>query len=252
VTWRNIGPVVRNPGTAIFAPGVYYLGTGGFNLGSGSTVRVATPPDTSTNTWRGNTTTANGDGSSGVMFYFSTTATLAVTSAAGASSGCTSVTWGGTNYSLTPSNCIVSYARDGGVSSSATGQVPSRALQCPGGTANPSQVPSSIDGNILYGPCSGTYGSADSSVHGFLFFQAHSVSASPSWSGGGTFLLAGFMYFHNSSYGDSMSLLGNTGSTAYTLGNIVTDKITMGGGGSISMILNPAATYQILRPTLVQ
>src|SRR6185437_2378399 len=133
----------------------------------------------------------------------------------------------------------------------------SQALQCPSGSSNPSQVPSTVSGNILLGPCSGTYAATSSDGHqyrGFLFFQnrAATSAGTPTWSGGGQFLLAGFMYFHDASYSSTLSLSGNSGSGAFTLGNIVTDKLLLGGTSGVSMILNPASSYQILRPTLLK
>jgi hypothetical protein len=45
---------------------------------------------------------------------------------------------------------------------------------------------------------------------------------------------------------------GNSGAGAFTLGNIVTDQIALGGSSGIKMILNPASTFQILRPQLLR
>ena len=134
-----------------------------------------------------------------------------------------------------------------------------RALQCPGGDPNPSQVFAAIDGDILLGPCSGTYGSADGTNRGFLFFQAHSNFATPSWGGGGQFLLSGFMYFHSNSSGDScgtnttcLNMDGGSGSGSFTLGNLIADQVKMTGNSSITMILNPNVTFQVLHPTLLE
>jgi hypothetical protein len=69
------------------------------------------------------------------------------------------------------------------------------------------------------------------------------------------------MYFHSDSSAAKtacgtqttcMSLQGSSGASAFTLGNIVTDEISLGGSTSINMILNPAATFQILRPQLLR
>jgi len=115
-----------------------------------------------------------------------------------------------------------------------------------------------MDGNILMGPCSGTYGSGDGKNRGFLFFQNRSVAANPQWGGGGQFLLSGFMYFH---YGNGatcgtnttcLTMQGGSGAGAFTLGNIVTDKLSMQGNSTLKMILNPAVSFQILRPVLLQ
>ena len=236
VTWKNIGVITNSPGTAIFDPGLYYIGgTNGLSIKQ-ATVRVST---------------ATGDGSNGVMFYFSNSQTVSVTANAGSSSACTSATSG----SSSPNNCIVSYKIDGTASSAATGSVPNQKLQCPSGSAPPSQVPSTLDGNILLGPCSGTYASSDSN-RGFLFFQR--TAASPNWGGGGQFLSSGFIYFHSgngSTCGTNtacLSLQGGSSSQSFTLGDIVVDELSMGGNPQINMILNPTATFQVLKPTLLK
>jgi hypothetical protein len=239
VTWRNIGVVVLNKlSTAIFDPGVYYVAANGLNLGSGSTVRMST---------------ATGDGSKGVMFYFSASASVAVTSNSGNSTACTSASSG----SGSPNGCVVSFKIDGTVSAASTGYVASQKLQCPSGSANPSQVPATLNGNILLGPCSGTYGSPDGN-RGFLFFQNRASAAAPSWGGGGQFLSSGFLYFHSGSGASCgvntscLSLQGGSGAQSYTLGNIVVDKLSLAGNPTINMILNPTATFQVLKPTLLE
>jgi hypothetical protein len=239
ITWQNVGVVTLNKlSTGIFDPGLYYVAANGLNMGSGSTVRIST---------------ATGDGSSGVLFYFSTSDSVGVTSNSGKSSPCTSASSG----SGSPNGCVVSFKIDGTPSPLATGAVPSRALQCSGGSANPPQVPSTLDGNILMGPCSGAYRSPDGN-RGFLFFQNRTKAANPSWGGGGQFLSSGFMYFHSGSgatCGTSttcLTLQGGSGAQSYTLGNIVVDKLALGGNPEINMILNPAATFQVLKPTLLE
>lgn len=239
VTWQNIGVVVLNKlSTGIFDPGLYYVAAKGLKFGSGSTARIST---------------ATGDSSKGVTFYFNTSATVSVTSDTGKSSACTSASSG----SGTPNGCVVSYKSDGTVSSAATGYVPSQKLRCPNGSATPSQVPATLDGNILLGPCSGTYASPDGN-HGFLFFQNRSAAASASWGGGGQFLSSGFLYFHSGNGAtcgtntSCLTLQGSSGSQSYTLGNVVVDELAMGGSPQINMILNSLATFSVLRPTLLQ
>jgi hypothetical protein len=233
------GVVVLNKlTTGIFDPGLYYVAANGFNLGDNSTTRMST---------------ATGDGSNGVMFYFSTSATVGVTSNSGKSSPCTSASSG----NGTPNGCVVSYKINGTLSSAGTGAVASRSLQCPGGSPNPAQVPATLDGNILLGPCSGTYASPDGN-RGFLFFQNRATSASPSWGGGGQFLSSGFLYFHSGSGGtcgsntSCLTLQGGSGAHSYALGNIVVDELSLGGNPEINMILNPAATFAVLRATLLE
>jgi len=239
ITWQNIGVVVLNKLTAgIFDPGLYYVAANALNLGDNSTARMST---------------ATGDGSNGVMFYFSTSSSVGVTSNSGKSAACTSASSG----SGSPNGCVVSFKIDGTRSSVATGAVASRALQCPSGSANPPQVPSTLDGNVLLGPCSGTYASPDGN-RGFLFFQNRATAAAPSWGGGGQFLSSGFLYFHSGSGAtcgtntSCLTLQGGSGSQSYTLGNIVVDELALGGNPQINMILNPASTFAVLRPTLLE
>jgi len=238
VTWWNVG-VVNLPqlSVGIFDPGLYYVKESGLNLGSGSTARIST---------------ATGDGTNGATFYFSISATVGVDSNSGKSSPCTAASSG----SGAPNGCVVSYKIDGTLSTAATGYVASQKLQCPSGSANPTQVPAVVDGNILLGPCSGTYGSPDGN-RGFLFFQNRATAASPSWGGGGQFLSSGFLYFHKgngTTCGTDTSCLtlkGSSGAGAYTLGNIVVDELSLGGTPAINMFLNPTATFSVLRPTLL-
>jgi Flp pilus assembly protein TadG len=240
IVWQNVGPVsFSSLSTAIFDPGVYYVAANGLKLGSGSTVRVST---------------AAGDGSNGVMFYFKTSDTVSVAADTGSSKACIGASAGKGN----PNGCVVSYKVDGTLSPQATGAVRSQRLQCPLGSANPPQVPTTpIDGNILLGPCLGNYAANDGN-RGFLFFQNRAVSAAPSWGGGGQFLSSGFLYFHSGNGANCgtntscLTLQGNSGAQSYTLGNIVVDKLSLGGTPQVNMILNPTATFQVLKPTLLQ
>jgi hypothetical protein len=76
--------------------------------------------------------------------------------------------------------------------------------------------------------------------------------------GGGSFIFSGFIYFHNgngSSCGSTTSCLtlsGGSGGNSFTIGNIVVDKISLTGSSGVTMILNPTATFSVLRPTLLQ
>jgi len=246
VTWTNIGlsPIPTSGqlntltlNTAIFDPGLYYTGAEGLQLGGGTTVRQST---------------ATGDGSKGTTFFFSSAAgsgqnhgTINVQSSTGGIAGCPTGT-------LTVSSCVASYKPDGSNQTVAGVTIGSVAMQCPGGATIPSQVPTTVDGNILLGPCSGTYGSTGGTDRGFLFFQKRSTAVSAKWSGSGSFLLSGFMYFHNTDYGSTLEMAGSTAGGSFTLGNIVTDQIKITGGAGIKMILNPAATFQILRPQLLR
>jgi hypothetical protein len=197
--------------------------------------------------------TSAGDGTQGATFYLSTAATVSVDSNAGKASACTAASAG----SGTPNNCVVSYKPSG----TSTLGVAQRQLRCSaaGSPSIPAAVPATIDGNILFGPCTGSWGDTSGQNRGFLFYQNRSVSASPSWGGGGQFLLSGFLYFHSSTTGATcgtdttcLTLSGNSGAGAYTLGNIVADKISLGGSSGIKMILNPSTTFQVLKPQLIR
>lgn len=240
ITWQNVGTVTLNKlTTGIFDPGVYFVDANGLSFGDNSTARVST---------------AAGDGSKGTMFYFSTSGTVSVTSNSGKSSACTSASNTG---AATPNGCVVSFQKSGAVSSVANGAIPSQKLQCPSGSTDISQVPSTMDGNVLLGPCSGTYASPDGN-RGFLFFQNRATSAQPSWGGGGQFLSSGFMYFHSGNGATCgtnttcLTLQGGSGSQSFTLGNIVVDELALGGNPQINMILNPAATFSVVKPTLLE
>jgi hypothetical protein len=137
----------------------------------------------------------------------------------------------------------------------------------------PGLVPATLTGNVLLGPCTGTYGDPlgaadpDGIQRGMLLFQDRStLSANQSWGGGGSFLLAGTMYFHSCNatgtgtncgavgtyYNDIFTLQGGSGSTTYVLGDIIADNITLGGNSAITMDLNPAKAFTILKVALLQ
>src|SRR6266568_6854672 len=260
VTWQNVGVVSTTPGTAIFDPGLYWVASEGLNFGSNSTARIST---------------TTGDGSKGVMFYFSTSGSVSIGASSGGATACTAVP--PPYNSGTPSGCVVAYQIDGTLSPFATGYVPSRLLQCPNGSANPSQVPATIPGNVLLGPCGGTsgigatgqYGSPDGN-RGFLFFQSRSNAADGGsctagfsgrcaiMGGGGSFVFSGFIYLHKGNgttcgtNTSCLTLAGGSGGNSFTIGNIVVDKISLTGSSAVKMVLNPTATFSTLRPTLLQ
>jgi hypothetical protein len=240
ITWTNVGVPPSSSHTAIFDPGLYYLGdTHGLELRSHAMVRPST---------------ATGDGSHGTMFYFATTATLSF----GSNSG---------------SEPIDAYHPDG----STVNGVTSPALRCPSGSATPSQVPATIPGNVLLGPCGGTagigatgqYGAPDGN-RGFLFFQSRSNAPNGGTctagfggncailGGGAGFIFSGFIYLHSGNGGtcgtgtSCLSLAGGSGGNSFTIGNIVVDKISLTGSSGVNMVLNPSATFSVLRPTLLQ
>jgi len=242
ITWTNVGLPPSSSNTAIFDPGLYYLGDShGLQLRAHAMVRPST---------------ATGDGSLGTMFYFATAATLSF----GANSG---------------SESIDTYHPDGSTNNGVT----SPALKCPSGSAIPSQVTAAgpIPGNVLLGPCGGTsgigatgqYGSPDAN-RGFLFFQSRTSAANGGsctggfggncaiLGGGAGFIFSGFIYLHIGNGGtcgtdtSCLSLAGGSGGNSFTIGNIVVDKLSMVGNSGVKMILNPAAQFSVLRPTLLQ
>ncbi|SRR6266567_5455038 len=100
-----------------------------------------------------------------------------------------------------------------------------------------------------------------------LFFQDRArVSATPSAGGGGSYILAGTMYFHScnatgtgttclappTAWNDIFQLQGGSGSSTYVLGEIVTDNLILGGNAGIYMDLNPSSASNILKASLYQ
>ncbi len=244
ITWTNVGLPPSSSNTAIFDPGLYYLGRadssgGGLQLRTHAMVRPST---------------ATGDGSLGTMFYFATANSISF----GSNSG---------------SESIDAYYPDG----STNGGVTSPALRCPSGSPTPTQVPATIPGNVLLGPCGKTsgigaanqYGSPDGN-RGFLFFQSRSNAANGGsctggfggncaiLGGGAGFIFSGFIYLHDGNGGtcgtgtSCLSLAGGSGGNSFTIGNIVVDKLSMVGNSGVTMILNPTATFSVLRPILLQ
>ncbi|MGZ4888292.1 MAG: Tad domain-containing protein [Candidatus Angelobacter sp.] len=135
-------------------------------------------------------------------------------------------------------------------------------VQCPGGPA-PTGLPATLSGNVLMGPCSGTYGDPDGQYRGMLFFQDRAAtSVNPSWGGGGQFLLVGNMYFHSckadgsgtdcTNWSDTFTLQGNSGSGTFVIGEIVADSLQLGGTSGVNMNLNPNAAFDILKVELLQ
>ena len=249
ITWTNVGLPPSSSNTAIFDPGLYYLGNatnGRLELRAHAMVRPST---------------ATGDGSLGTMFYFATANSISF----GSNSG---------------SESIDVYRPDG----STVNGVTSPALRCPSGSPTPTQVPATIPGNVLLGPCGATsgigatgcaigqnckYGSPDGN-RGFLFFQARNAAANGGsctggfggncaiLGGGAGFIFSGFIYLHDGNGGtcgtgtSCLSLAGGSGGNSFTIGNIVVDKLSMVGSSGVTMILNPTATFSVLRPTLLQ
>lgn len=238
------GIQVKNT-TAIFDPGVYYV-TLGMSFDSNSCVRPST---------------AAGDGSGGTVFYFADDNSLSVAANTG----------------------------KGTHSCPATAFVTARAA-CPVNPATlPKNLPNTITGSVLLAPCTGQYGdplvwaaksaknplgdpTADTNgvQRGILFFQNRSIAPpkanQPNYSGGGQFLLAGTMYFHQcvttgsdtgegctpSAFNTIFQLNGNPGATTYILGDIIADQIANKGNPDVTMDLSPTSTYSTLKASLLQ
>jgi hypothetical protein len=223
---------------AIFDPGLYYL-DGDFTADANSCLRPST---------------AVGDGSGGTIFYFNT-GTLAVDANSGSPkpNGCTD------SISTTASNGV--------------GQL-QFGVKCTAASEVPANLPATLTGNLMMGPCTGPYGDpllTDDPIgeqHGILFFGNRSTAAAtPAWGGGGSAAALGSMYFHychspdgaglgsncpTSAFTDNITLQGGSGSTSYVVGNIVADQLGLGGNPSIVMDLNPSALYYVFKASLLQ
>lgn len=210
-------------GIAIFDPGIYFV-SGSLSLDSNSIVRPST---------------ATGDGTGGVMFYFSGNSTP---------------------ISVAANSGSRTLAKDG------IAQFTVSSANCPGGIPLKS-LPAAVDGNVLLGPCSGTYGDPLGQYRGMLFFQNRSTDAvTVNWGGGGSLLSVGNIYVHKcngsgtgtgclaptSGYDDILSLQGGSGSGTYILGEIVTDQLNLGGVSTITMTLDPNQAFNILKAELLQ
>lgn len=239
------GIQVKN-NTAIFDPGIYYV-TGGMSFDSNSCVRPST---------------LTGDGSGGTVFYFADGNSLSIAANTGK-----------------------------GTHSCPTTAFSTANAACPSNPATlPTNLPTTITGSVLLAPCTGQYGdpivyaartaalplgnpSADTSgdQRGILFFQNRSITLTnknqPSYSGGGQFLMAGDMYFHqcvlppktdtgqgcvSGAFNTQLGLQGVSGATTYILGDIVTDQLSLGGNPNITMDLSPNATFNVLKASLLQ
>src|SRR5262249_55777316 len=157
---------------------------------------------------------------------------------------------GGTIFYVTgnPTNCgaggskgLVCFDANSGKHPSGLDTFDITAAQCPGGgTIDPKLLTTlakdgtpytGLSGNLLLAPCTGTYGISIAGVafRGILFFQDRAkTNVQNAYGGGGESLAAGSMYFHESStYTSHLQLQGNSGSTSFILGEIVTDTLGM-------------------------
>jgi Putative Flp pilus-assembly TadE/G-like len=200
-----------------------------------------------------------GDGSGGTMFYFADTNSFSV--AANSGKKCPDFP-----------------------SITGLGSIPFGA-KCTAASTFPSNVPATLDGTVLLGPCraptvsalctpncainygdpAGT-GGPNGQQRGILLFQNRSKAATMDFSGGGQFLLSGAIYIHQcvtsgadtglncsaaSAYNSSMGFGGNSGSGTI-VGQIVVDQINMHGTPGITMDLNPTTSFSIIKATLLR
>jgi len=182
---------------SIFQPGVYFL-NGNLTVSGSSTIR---------NVWLGTQPSTTG-----VMFYFLTGGPIFS---------------GGT-----------------GAANSLISSVPSYYLNC-SSSVTPSGMPTSLSGNVLASQCTegGTYVASPSTdsysgtgLRGLLFFTDHSDTYNNTLMDAGSSLnFTGALYFHSTSYNDSVTLSGAGNSTTYDIGNIVVDQLTLNAAGTIQM-----------------
>jgi hypothetical protein len=217
-----------NGNVVIFKPGIYYMGNKLSILGNAE-VRPATPcvpscSPYSTTVWQQ---------TDGVMFYFEK-GTISI----GGSSGTMPST------SVDPLN--------------------STMLTCDGRAPDASLgMPSTLNGNILIGQCTanGTYWDTNGDttdsrgtpgLRGLLFFQAHSNSSAAGFAGGGSLAFSGALYFHSTGYADTLTMNGSASSSTFAIGQIVTDQLTLTGGGGIKLALNPSSSTALLKVAMLQ
>jgi hypothetical protein len=266
-------PIVVQSNTAIFVPGVYYMvpatpdietapnkpGTGCITTANGNQNRYSLSFLSNSVIRPASNSNPNSDGNNGVIFYLS-------------GSGGTG-TYASVYFDSNSGKAPGGHTVDPFTTTNATcdGSSPPAKLN----------IPATIGGNVLLGQCTskGTYigsGSTDTSgnIRGLIFFQDRANSddhGQPHMQGGGGLVISGNMYFHNCNtsgtgtgclaptgnppaggYNAFLSLQGSPGNSTYVLGNITTDELVMGGGGTIAMSLNPNAVYNILKASLLQ
>lgn len=216
--------IVVKDATAVFDPGLYYV-RNGLGLMSNSLVRPGT---------------GVGDGTGGTVFYLT-----------GDTQKCSG---------QTGSVCVGSNSGRSGDAFDTT------LFKCPGAPDPDPRIglPATLSGNVMMAPCSGTYGDPGGKVRGILFYQDRASSNGGGWGGGGGFLLAGSIYFHqcNSSgtgagcsapptgYNANFTFQGNSGSQSFVIGNIITDKLAMGGSPTITMVLDANASLSVVKASL--
>jgi len=210
----------------IMKPGIYYM-NGSFSIGGSDDIRLATPCTPTCSLWSSTAWSQT----NGVMFYF-LSGSLQISGATG------------------------------GLASSRVDPVNSTSLTC-NGTAPTAAVgvPATNNGNVLVAQCStnGTYvgppsvdTTSSSGSRGLLVYMAHSNSTSVGLAGSGSLAFSGSIYSHNSSFSDIFDVSGAAGSNTFILGEIVSDNISVTGSGTIKMALNPGASVDLIKVSILQ
>jgi hypothetical protein len=153
----------------------------------------------------------------------------------------------------------------GALSSSRVDPVPLTSLTCDGTIPNSALgMPSmGMNGNVLIGECAtnGTYWDANGDTtdsrgspgsRGLLIYQDHGDTTQPQFGGSGSLAFSGALYFHSTSYSDTLSISGGSSTGAFILGEIVADKISLTGSGAINLALNPMPSSEMLKVGMLQ
>jgi putative Flp pilus-assembly TadE/G-like protein len=256
-------PIIVTGVTAIFDPGVYYIApisyasaTAGKYCGKAACADVGTIGGgcradlivDSTGVVRQSAGPAVGDGTNGTVFYLS--------------SGIPSTGYGsvffGSNAGTYGLRVVDDYVSAGSATSA-------QAI-CPGGPIPNPPLPATHKGNILLAPCSGPFGDPLGLERRMLMFQDRAnkdLHGQATLQGGGGYLLAGALYFHNcpasptcqpypTDFNAFVQFQGHAGSDTRVAGEIVSDQIGIAGSSTINMVLDPNLVFNILKATLLQ
>jgi Flp pilus assembly protein TadG len=219
-----------NPsGVVLFRPGIYYINHGGFHLGSNTIVRMAT------GTYASDPQTGTG-WTQGMLLY---------------------------NSPATPVDTHNDFfeikANAGKIGSNTYPD----ASQCGTDSAG-----NALGGNCMVGAGGGALTTAlcsssaslSSAYYGILFFQNHATATSLTHSlqGGGGLSLKGTIYLTHTKLNiasdgtyQSLTLQGTSGSSTKVQGEIIVDKLSLGGTSGITMNLSGLACYHVRQVALV-
>lgn len=134
--------------------------------------------------------------------------------------------------------------------------VPSTALSCDGSDPDLSHgtIPSSLNGNILVGPCTakGTYWDANGDTtdtagtvvapgtRGLVVFQDPSNTYTPGGGnidGGAALTYAGSLYYHSTQFLTTFSISNAGTSGGLAIGRVIADKIVIVGSGALKLVV---------------